>query len=367
MKKIKVVTVLGTRPEIIRLSRLINILDQNFNHILINTQQNYDQDLNKIFFKDMSIRLADYNFKNKKISPVNHVSTILNEIEKILLKEKPSAFIILGDTNSSMSAYVAKRLKIPIFHIEAGNRCFDERVPEEINRKIVDHISDINITYSKVAKNNLLKENISQDTVFHLGSPLHEVFNFYESKISGSRILSKLNLKSKNYYLVSIHRDENVEIVKNFKKVIKFLKYLDSKKIKIIFSMHPRTMKKLKKIKITFKNILFSRPFAYSDYIYLQKNAKVVFSDSGSLTEEASLLHFNAINLRNTNERQEGVNKGIAPMIHFDLQKIQSILDFYKNNNLTDSVTEYHSPNFSKIFYKLVISYIDYVNKKYKD
>jgi len=367
MKKIKILTVLGTRPEIIRLSRVISQLDKHCDHILVNTQQNYDFELNKLFFKDMSLRVPNYYLKNKKKSSVEHISDILVFIEKILLKEKPSAFIILGDTNSSMSAYVAKRFKIPIFHIEAGNRCFDQRVPEEINRKIIDHISDINVTYSQVAKYNLLKENISQDTIFHLGSPLHEVFEFYKSKISRSNILKKLNLKPEEYYLVSIHRDENLEIDSNFKKIINFLKFLNKKKKKIIFSVHPRTEKKLDKKKLYLKNLKFFKPFSYTDYICLQKNSKVVLSDSGSLTEEASLLGFKSINLRETNERQEGMSSVVSPMTHFDLDKINSVLDFYETENKVDFINDYHSPNFSKNFFKLIVSYINYAKKKYQE
>ena len=227
-KNIKVVTVVGTRPEVIRLSRVINYLDKNLNHILVHTGQNYNYELNEIFFQDLKLKKPKYKIKTKAKSSVTTISEILTQVEKILIKEKPNAFLVLGDTNSCLSAYCAKRLKIPIFHIEAGNRCYDLRVPEEINRKIIDHLADINITYSEIAKQNLLRENISADKVFKIGSPLDEVFNYYREKINKSNILKKLRIEKDDYYLVSVHREENIDINKNFKKFINFLSYIDA-------------------------------------------------------------------------------------------------------------------------------------------
>ena len=366
-KNIKVVTVVGTRPEVIRLSRVINYLDKNLNHILVHTGQNYNYELNEIFFQDLKLKKPKYKIKTKAKSSVSTISEILTQVEKILIKEKPNAFLVLGDTNSCLSAYCAKRLKIPIFHIEAGNRCYDLRVPEEINRKIIDHLADINITYSEIAKQNLLRENISADKVFKIGSPLDEVFNYYREKIYKSNILKKLRIEKDDYYLVSVHREENIDINKNFKKFINFLSYIDAdtKVKKIIVSTHPRTLKKIKKIKIKrFKKIIFANPFSYTDYSSLQINSKLVFSDSGSITEETSLLKLKSINLRNTNERQEGMEYGIVPMAHFDIGKIRNLVKYLtKTNQFNNSVEDYKSQDFSRAFYNILVSYIDYVKE----
>tara|TARA_Y100000816_G_scaffold278682_1_gene250118 strand:+ start:2412 stop:3536 length:1125 start_codon:yes stop_codon:yes gene_type:complete len=366
-KNIKVVTVVGTRPEVIRLSRVINYLDKNLNHILVHTGQNYNYELNEIFFQDLKLKNPKYKIKTKAKSSVSTISEILTQVEKILIKEKPNAFLVLGDTNSCLSAYCAKRLKIPIFHIEAGNRCYDLRVPEEINRKIIDHLADINITYSEIAKQNLLRENISADKVFKIGSPLDEVFNYYREKINKSNILKKLRIEKDDYYLVSVHREENIDINKNFKKFINFLSYIDAdtKVKKIIVSTHPRTLKKIQKIKIKrFKKIIFAKPFSYTDYSSLQINSKLVFSDSGSITEETSLLKLKSINLRNTNERQEGMEYGIVPMAHFDIGKIRNLVKYLtKTNQFNNSVEDYKSQDFSRAFYNILVSYIDYVKE----
>lgn len=367
MKKIKILTAVGTRPEIIRLSRTIDFLNKNTDHKLIHTGQNYDDELNKIFFKDLGLRNPDFKINIKKKSLIESISEILKEVDRILEKEKPDAFIILGDTNSCLTAYCAKRRKIPIFHIEAGNRCYDLRVPEEINRKIIDHISDINITYSDIAKENLLRENISPDKVFKIGSPLYEVYNFYKNKISKSKILNKYKLKKNNFYLVSVHREENLDSDKNLLNFVNLLEYLDQRdKNKIIVSMHPRTMNKLKKLKLKeMKNTHFAKPFSYTDYCNLQINSNVVLSDSGSITEESNIMKFNAINLRTTNERQEGMSVGAVAMTHFNTDKINNLINFFETNNVNnfDKIEDYYSPNFSKIFYKLLLSYTDYVNE----
>tara|TARA_B100000768_G_scaffold145312_1_gene138109 strand:+ start:2499 stop:3620 length:1122 start_codon:yes stop_codon:yes gene_type:complete len=367
MKKIKILTAVGTRPEIIRLSRTIDFLNKNTDHKLIHTGQNYDDELNKIFFKDLGLRNPDFKLNIKKKTLIESISEILKEVDIILEKEKPDAFIILGDTNSCLTAYCAKRRKIPIFHIEAGNRCYDLRVPEEINRKIIDHISDINITYSDIAKENLLRENISPDKVFKIGSPLHEVFNFYKNKILKSKILNKYKLKKNNFYLVSVHREENLDNDKNLSNFVNLLEYLDQKdKNKVIVSTHPRTMNKLKKLKLKeMKNTYFAKPFSYTDYCNLQINSKAVLSDSGSITEESNIMKFNAINLRTTNERQEGMSVGAVAMTHFNTNKIDNLINYFETNNLLnlDKIEDYYSPNFSKVFYKLLLSYTDYVNE----
>ena len=372
MKNFKVITVVGTRPEIIRLSRVISCLEKNVTHKLIHTGQNFDYELNKVFFNDLSLRKPDYEIKSKGTSSISSIAKIITNVEQILLKEKPQAFVILGDTNSCLSAYCAKRLKIPIFHIEAGNRCYDERVPEEINRKIIDHISDINITYSKVAKDNLLRENIDPDKIFKIGSPLLEVFNHYKNKIIKSKILKKLNVSRQNYFLMSVHREENLENSSNLKKLIKLLKYLNNRsKEKVLFSTHPRTQKKIEKLGLKkFKNILFHKPFSYIDYCCLQINSKCVLSDSGSITEESSIMGFKAINLRSTNERQEGFEFGAVPMTHFDTDLVAKILSI-KNTNAR-FVNDYMCEDFSNIFLNLLLSYTNYINeynwkKEYKN
>ena len=364
-KKIKIVTVAGTRPELIRLSRVIDILDKNLKHVLIHTGQNYDYELNEIFFKDLSIRKPDYQLKIKNETPVGGISSTLKEVDIILRKENPDAFLVLGDTNSCLSAYSAKRLKIPVFHIEAGNRCYDQRVPEEINRKIIDHLSDINITYSEIAKQNLLRENFDPDKIFKIGSPLGEVFNFYKLKILKSNVLKKNNLTKKKYFLLSVHREENIDSDININKLIILLRKLNEEySEKIIFSTHPRTMLKLNKFNLKNLNrIQFLKPFSYTDYMFLQKNAKIVLSDSGSITEEASILGFDAINLRSTNERQEGMSFGTVPMSGFEFEKIQILINFLKKNKHTNFVNDYISPNFSMIFFKILISYIDYIKE----
>ena len=365
MKNFKVITVVGTRPEIIRLSRVITCLEKNVTHKLINTGQNFDFELNKIFFKDLSLRKPDYELESGGSSPIYSIAKILSKIEKILIKEKPNAFIILGDTNSCLSAYCAKRLKIPIFHIEAGNRCYDERVPEEINRKIIDHISDVNITYSELAKQNLLRENIDPNKIFKIGSPLDEVCTFYKKRILKSKILKKYNLKKNNYYLLSIHREENLDSEKNLNNLINLLSKLNNRgQEKIVFSAHPRTIKSLKNYNLKkFNKILLLKPFSYTDYMNLQMNSKLVMSDSGSITEEASILNFAAINLRNTNERQEGMAHGIAPMVHFDYDKIDILIDYLKTNRFKTQVLDYKCSDFSNIFFKILISYIDYIKE----
>jgi len=367
MKKLKIITILGTRPEIIRLSKLIKLLDKEVDHKLLHTGQNYDYELNQIFFNDLGIKKPKFQLSVKKNkSAVENISKILSNVEKIFIKERPDAVIVLGDTNSCLSAYTAKRLKIPIFHIEAGNRCYDQRVPEEINRRIIDHISDINVTYSERAKENLLRENISPDTIFKIGSPLYEVYQSYSKEINKSEILKKLSLEKEKYFLISVHREENLDNKNNFDKFLNLLFYLEKRnKEKIIVSTHPRTIKKLKKIEIKrFTKIVFAKPFSYTDYCSLQMNSKIVFSDSGSITEEANIMNFKAINLRNTNERQEGMNHGAVPMVHFNIERIENLIQYFENKKSeTDTIKDYVSPNFSKIFYNILISYIDYVNQ----
>jgi UDP-N-acetylglucosamine 2-epimerase (non-hydrolysing) len=369
-KKLKVVTIVGTRPEIIRLSRILNCLDENFNHILINTNQNYDYSLNKIFFKDLHIKKPKYLFNCSKKSSIETISDILNQSYKVFLREKPDAVVVLGDTNSALSVISAKKLKIPIFHLEAGNRCFDQRVPEEINRKIIDHVSDFNLAYSDMARHNLYRENIPADRIFKIGSPLFEVINFYYDKIRSSTVLKKLKINKNNFFLFSFHREENIENNENFKKIIETIKKLQLEfKLPILVSTHPRTRKKISNFKIKFsKEVNFLDPLGYFDYINLQLAAKLVLSDSGSIIEESNILDFPAVCLRETNERQEGIELGNVAMqmnykdiintIH-SLQKINFERDL--NNK---SLQDYSCPNVSQKLIFLVKSYIDYANTK---
>lgn len=368
--KLKVLTILGTRPEIIRLSRIINKLNVNFNHILVNTGQNYDPQLNHIFFKDLKLRKPNYNLNCKNQNSIEFISQLFLKFDFVLEKEKPDAILILGDTNSALSALVAKKRKIPIFHIEAGNRSFDLRVPEEINRSIIDKISDINMTYSEVAKNNLIKENFSLDQIFKIGSPLNEVFEFYKNKIDHSKILQKINVKKKEYILVSCHREENLDDLNNLKNIfIAIYKISKRFKSKIVFSTHPRLRKKIKYIKkVLLKDIIFHKPFGYFDYIKLQINSKLTISDSGSIVEESNILNFPAINLRETTERQEGLEKSSLIISSLKINQIvqssEIVINKFLNNPIKDIHQDYSDLNVSDKVVAIIQSYVDYVNRK---
>ena len=365
----KVLTIFGTRPEIIRLSCIIKKLDKSFIHKCINTGQNFDLNLNKIFFKDLDLRDPDYDLKIRSSTPCDFLSKLFLKIDKVLEKEAPDAVLILGDTNSALSSICAKKRKIPIFHIEAGNRCRDERVPEEVNRKIVDHISDINMTYSSYASENLILEGISKDKIIKVGSPLLEVCNFYNLKIEKSKILKKLNLTQDNYILASIHREENLESKKNLKIIFDSLHLLQKKlDVPVIFSAHPRTRKKIKQFKIKIsKQILIKKPFGYLDYVKLMKNAKLIISDSGSITEETSILNLPSINLRSSNERQEGMERGIVIMTGLDKHSILSSASHVLRKKKTMSQPmhiDYSNAHVSDSVITILQSYIGYVKNK---
>ncbi len=368
MNKYKILTVVGTRPEIIRLSRCLSLFDKLFDHVLVYTNQNYDPELSRIFFKDLDLKKPDYIIKHSKKQTFDILSKNLIEIQKIILKEKPDGFVVLGDTNSALTAYVAKRNKIPLFHIEAGNRCFDQNVPEEINRKIIDHISDLNIVYSGFARENLINEGISNNSIVKLGSPLFEVINFYNKKFSKSRVLKKYNLKSNNYFLISFHREENLL---NNNKINEFIKIINfvSKETKnpVLVSAHPRLRNILKKK--TFKKKLLNsirimKPFNFSDYVTLQMGSRLVISDSGSIPEEASILNLNSIILRDTFERQEIFEKTSTIVSNLELNSFKKIFQLELNNlNLNRSLTEYENSDFSKNLCKIIASKIPYINK----
>ncbi len=367
----KIMTILGTRPEIIKLSKIILELDKNFDHILVHTGQNYDFELNEIFFKDLRVRKPDFflNVAEKKLGKT--IGNIISKSDEIIEKIKPDALILYGDTNSCLSVISAKRQKIPIFHFEAGNRCFDLRVPEEINRKIVDHTSDINFTLTEHARKYLIMEGIRPDRIFKTGSHMYEVLNSAKDKIKKSQIIKKLKLKKKHYFLVSIHREENIDDDKNFKSLINILDNISNNyNVPIIISTHPRTQKKLSLHKINNKkNIKYMKPFGFFDYIKLQQNAYCVISDSGTITEESSILKFPAINLRNTHERPEGMDHGSVVMSGINSNRIQESIkltvNHFKNNK--DSfvdITDYKNPHVSKQVVRTIISYIDVINRE---
>ncbi len=367
--EIKVITLFGTRPEIIRLSRIINKFDFYFKNILVNTNQNFSYELNEIFFKDLNIRKPDYSFKKSGKNIIEKISDMLKEFDKICKKEMPDACLLLGDTNTSLLAYVCKRLKIPIFHIEAGNRSFDLRVPEEINRKIVDHLSDVNLTYSQISKNNLLSENIDPDKVVFIGSPLKEVFNYNKKKINKSQILKKLGIRKNSYFLISFHREENIENKENLKKFLELLNFLNSKfKIPIIVSTHFRLSKKLKEQIENFKlkKVKFMKPFSYTEYCKLQLSSKIIFSDSGSLTEETSIMGLRSINIRDSQERHEGFEEGIVPLTGLNVNLIENAINFLLfNKSKVSQVMDYEKGiNISSKLVTILISFIDQINKK---
>ncbi len=368
MKK-KILTVLGTRPEIIRLSCIIKTLDKYFNHEIVNTNQNFSKNLNLNFFKDLEIRKPKFSMrKNKSKDPIEFISMALIFIDRILENEKPDAILILGDTNTSLASIAAKRKKIPIFHLEAGNRCFDQRVPEEINRKIVDHIADLNLTYSTYAENNLLREGLPRDLIIKVGSPLKEVYQYYENKINKSKIVEKLKLNKVKYVVASIHREENLINKKVLDDILKSINiFSKEKKFRIIFSTHPRTLEKLKKQKNKYKNIEFYKSFGFMDYIKLLKSSSLVISDSGSITEETSILNLRSINLRSSHERQEGMEKGICIMSGLNQQEILQSLNLALSRNLSEcdlKLSDYHEKNVSNKIVNIIQSYIPYINKK---
>ncbi len=372
MKKIKIVTVVGTRPEIIRLSSIINRFNNsNFiQHTLIHTGQNYDKNLNDIFFKDLEIDKPDFYLDAAKVNPNLTIGEIMIKIDPILDKVLPDAMLILGDTNSCLAAIAAKKKKIPVFHYEAGNRCFDFRVPEETNRRLVDHISDINLTYSSNASTNLINEGIPADRIIKVGSPMYEILIKNIDKIKSSKILKNLNLEKDKYFLISCHREENIDNYINFNKLIDLLnKISEVFKIPVIFPIHPRTKKIFEKNKPNLNNLItFIDPVGFLDYNQLQLNSFVVLSDSGTISEESSILKFRALNIRETHERHEAMEESAVIMTGLDvdkiLQGIQCLKDLDNNNEKgLIQVTDYKIPNISIKIERIILSYINYVNR----
>ncbi len=367
---IKVMTILGTRPEIIRLSRIIPRLDENFDHTLIHTGQNYDYSLNKVFFDDLGLREPDIFLEAASDSPIKTISLILEKIDSSFEAIKPDAVLILGDTNSSLVAIPAKRRKIPIFHMEAGNRCFDYRVPEEINRRIVDVISDVNLTYSKIARQYLIEEGFSKNRVINTGSPMKEVLDFYTKKIKNSKILKTLNLKNNNYFLVSIHREENLDYEERFEKIPEILNGLSERfSIPVIVSTHPRARKKIELSNLNFdKNVLLSDPFSFTDYCNLQINSRCVLSDSGTISEESSILNFPAINLRIFHERPEGTEEASVISVGLNLNNIFNAIRITDSqlkgeNRILKIVDDYDVDNVSEKISRIILGNIDLVRQ----
>ena len=367
---LKIMTIAGTRPEIIRLSRIIDILDKNSNHKLIHTGQNYDFELNKIFFEQLKIRKPDFFLEAAGESPSQTIGQVICKIDNLLDSEMPQAILVLGDTNSCLATIPAKRRKIPIFHIEAGNRCFDQRVPEEINRKIVDHISDINLVYSDIARQNLLHEGLPSSQIIKIGSPMFEVLNYYLPQIKNSNILDELKISPEQYFLISLHREENIDSEDLFLKFNNMLNNLAEKyNLPVVVSTHPRTRKKFNEINIKSHPLIhLHKPFGFFDYIYLQKNAKAVLSDSGTITEESSILNFPALNLRETHERQEGMEEAAVIMVGLDSKRVIEGLEILENQprgeqRLLNKVLDYSVSNVSEKVLRIIYSYTDYVNK----
>lgn len=366
---LKVVTFVGTRPEIIRLSRVIPMLDTHCEHILAHTGQNYDYELNEIFFADLDIRKPDRFLEAAGESSAETIGNVIAKADRLLRETMPDAVLILGDTNSCLAAIAAKRLKIPVFHMEAGNRCFDQRVPEEINRKIVDHISDINLTYSAIARENLLREGLRPDMVIRTGSPMKEVLDHYREQIDYSQILDKLGLNSEKYFVVSAHREENVDSRENLMKIVGILDHLaDHYQIPIVLSAHPRTQKRIDEWKVAFNPLVrVAKPFGFTDYVALQRSSLAVLSDSGTITEEASILNFPALNLRETHERQEGMEEASVMMVGLNVDRVRQALAILVNQSRGAPRTlriaaDYDVSNVSEKIVRIILSYVDYVN-----
>ncbi|MFZ4869890.1 non-hydrolyzing UDP-N-acetylglucosamine 2-epimerase [Enterococcus entomosocium] len=369
MKKLKVMTVVGTRPEIIRLSAVINRLESSeaIDHVLVHTGQNYDYELNEVFFEDFKLKKPDYFLNAATGTAIETVGNILIKIDPILEEVKPDAFLVLGDTNSCLCAIAAKRSHIPIFHMEAGNRCFDQRVPEETNRKIVDHTADINLTYSDIAREYLLREGLPADRIIKTGSPMFEVLNSRKKDIEHSPILEKLSLKQNEYFLVSAHREENISSKENFHDLVDSLNSIaEEYQYPIIISTHPRTMKMIEAEGVQFHKLIQTmKPMGFNDYNKLQMNAKAVLSDSGTISEEASILGFKALNIRQAHERPEAMEEASVMMVGLKKNRILEgleVLETQENDTLRQ-VSDYSMPNVSEKVLRIIISYTDYVNR----
>lgn len=369
MNKLKVMTVVGTRPEIIRLACVIAKLEKSeaIEHILVHTGQNYDYELNEVFFQDFNLRKPDFFLNAALGSPTETIGNILIKIDPILEEVQPDTFLVLGDTNSCLCAIPAKKRQIPIFHMEAGNRCFDQRVPEETNRKIVDHIADLNMTYSDIAREYLLSEGLPADRIIKTGSPIYEVVHSKLESINSSNILRVLNLEKGNYFVVSAHRDENISSDKNFFDLVDTLNEIAiTYKIPIIISTHPRTRNKIEANKVVFNPLIkLMKPMGFNDYNKLQLDAKAVLSDSGTISEESSILKFPALNIREAHERPEAMEEGSVMMVGLEKTRIMQALKILESqtNNTLREVADYSIPNVSEKVLRIILSYTDYINR----
>lgn len=368
MKKMKVMTVVGTRPEIIRLSRVMARLDEHCEHVLVHTGQNYDYELNEIFFQDLGIRKPDHFLNAAGSSGAETIGNVIIGVDKVLSEVQPDALLVLGDTNSCMAVLPAKRLKIPTFHMEAGNRCFDMRVPEEINRRIVDHTADINLTYSSIARDYLLREGLPPDMVIKTGSPMFEVLSFYREGIEASSVLDRLGLEFGKFFVVSAHREENVDSDKNFLKLVDVLNTVaEHYGYPVIVSTHPRTQKRVDAMGVKFhKQVRLLKPLGFKDYNKLQLSAKAVLSDSGTISEESSILNFPALNIREAHERPEGMEETAAMMVGLEAERVLQALQVLETQGRGDErslrlVSDYSMPNVSDKVVRIVHSYRDYV------
>lgn len=371
MPMLKVMTVVGTRPEIIKLSRVIPELDKYTKHVLVHTGQNFDYELNEIFFNELKLRKPDYFLNAAGKTATETITNVITKVDLLLEKEMPDAFLVYGDTNSCMSVIPAKKRKIPIFHMEAGNRCFDQRVPEEVNRKIVDHLSDINMPLSEHARRYLLSEGLRPETIIKTGSPMTEVLVFHEEEINKNRILEREGLKKGEYFIVSAHREENIDSPQNFSNLLDTLSAIVQKyKKKVIVSTHPRTKKKLESIGFVNNNPLieFMKPFGFLEYVKMEQNAFCVISDSGTITEESSILHFPAIMIRQAHERPEGMDEASVVMSGLRSDRVIESIDlvtsqYADDNNSIHSIKDYAPDNVSKKVVRIILSYTDYVNR----
>ena len=367
----KIATVIGTRPEIIRLSRVMAALDEHLEHVIIHTGQNYDYELNQIFFDDLELRKPDHFLGAVGASAAVTVGNIIAKVDAVLGEIEPDALLVLGDTNSCLAAYPAKRRKIPVFHMEAGNRCFDQRVPEEINRKIVDHISDINLPYSSISREYLLREGLPPDQVVKTGSPMYEILHHYLPKIENSRVLVDIGLDEHEYFLVSAHREENIDDPAQFVKLVSVLNGLaETYDRRVIVTTHPRTRKRIENETVNLNSrVELHKPFGFSDYVKLQMQARAVLSDSGTITEESSILNFPALNIRNAHERPEGMEEGAVMMVGLEWERIQEALGVLGaqprgDERILRQVADYGIPNVSTKVLRIILSYTDYVNRE---
>ena len=368
MKKLKVATVVGTRPEIIRLARVMAKLDEHCDHVLIHTGQNYDYELNEIFFDDLGIRRPDHFLNAAGATGAETIGNVIIAVDKVLAEVQPDALLVLGDTNSCMAVIPAKRRKIPTFHMEAGNRCFDMRVPEEINRRIVDHTADINLTYSTIARDYLLREGLSPDMVIKTGSPMFEVLTYYREGIDASDVLQRLGLEEGKFFVVSAHREENIDSENNFRKLVETLNQVAAQyDLPVIVSTHPRTQKRVDALGVTFHpNVRLLKPLGFKDYNKLQACAKAVLSDSGTISEESSILNFPALNIREAHERPEGMEEAAVMMVGLEVERVLQALQVLESQGRGDKrslrlVADYSMPNVADKVVRIVHSYRDYV------